>query len=32
MGGLRFRLLTGRLYADDPDARRRHEGALEILD
>lgn len=32
MGGLRFRLLTGRLHADDPDARRRHEGALEILD
>ena len=32
MGGLRFRLLTGRLRADDPEARRRHEAALEILD
>jgi glutathione S-transferase len=32
MGGLRFRLLTGRLRADDPEARRRHEAALQILD
>jgi glutathione S-transferase len=32
MGGLRFRLLTGRLRAADPDARRRHEAALQILD
>jgi len=31
MGGLRFRLLTGRLRADDPEARRRHEGAQQIL-
>ncbi len=35
MGGLRFRLLTGRLTPDDPEARRRHAGAvaaLELLD
>jgi glutathione S-transferase len=32
MGGLRFRLLTGRLRADDPEARRRHEGAQQVLD
>ena len=32
MGGLRFRLATGRLRADDPEARRRHEGAQQILD
>jgi glutathione S-transferase len=32
MGGLRFRLQTGRLRADDPEARRRHEAALKILD
>jgi len=35
MGGLRFRLLTGRLTADSPDAIRRREGAeaaLEFLD
>jgi len=31
MGGLRFRLATGRLSAEDPEARRRHAGALEIL-
>jgi glutathione S-transferase len=31
MGGLRFRLLVGRLTADDPDAVRRKEGALEVL-
>jgi glutathione S-transferase len=28
MGGLRFRLLTGRLTPDDPDAVRRRESAL----
>ena len=32
MGGLRFRLMTGRLHSDDPDARRRHEGAQRVLD
>jgi glutathione S-transferase len=35
MGGLRFRILTGRLSPQDPEARRRHEGAkstLELLD
>jgi glutathione S-transferase len=32
IGGLRFRLLTGRLRADDPEARRRHEGAQQLLD
>ena len=32
MGGLRFRLLTGRLRADEPEARRRHEGAQQILE
>lgn len=31
MGGLRFRLLTGRLTPDHPDAVRRREGALEAL-
>jgi glutathione S-transferase len=31
MGGLRFRLLVGRLTPDDPDAVRRREGALEVL-
>ena len=31
MGGLRFRLLVGRLTADDPDAVQRKEGALEVL-
>jgi glutathione S-transferase len=31
MGGLRFRLLTGRLAPDDPDAVRRREGAEEAL-
>ena len=31
MGGLRFRLLTGRLEPDDPDAVRRREGAEEAL-
>src|SRR5262245_35079703 len=27
MGGLRFRILTGRLSPDHPEARRRHEGS-----
>jgi glutathione S-transferase len=31
MGGLRFRLLVGRLTADDPDAVRRKEGSQEVL-
>ena len=31
MGGLRFRLLVGRLRPSDPDAVRRKEGALEVL-
>jgi len=31
MGGLRFRLLTGRLAPDDPDAIRRREGAEDAL-
>jgi glutathione S-transferase len=31
MGGLRFRLLTGRLSPDDPDAIRRREGANDAL-
>jgi glutathione S-transferase len=31
MGGLRFRLLAGRLQPSDPDAVRRKEGALEVL-
>jgi len=31
MGGLRFRLLTGRLAPDDPEAIRRREGAEEAL-
>jgi glutathione S-transferase len=31
IGGLRFRLLTGRLSADDPDAVRRRAGGLEVL-
>ena len=31
MGGLRFRLLAGRLTPGDPDAVRRNEGALEVL-
>ena len=32
MGGLRFRLLVGRLTADDPDARRRRAAAHEVLE
>jgi glutathione S-transferase len=31
MGGLRFRLLVGRLTPDDPDAVRRKEGSQEVL-
>jgi glutathione S-transferase len=31
MGGLRFRLLVGRLTPDDPDALSRREGAHEVL-
>jgi glutathione S-transferase len=31
MGGLRFRLLVGRLKPGDADAVRRKEGALEVL-
>ena len=31
MGGLRFRLLVGRLTVEDPDAVGRKEGALEVL-
>jgi glutathione S-transferase len=31
MGGLRFRLLAGRLMPDDLEARRRKQGALEVL-
>jgi glutathione S-transferase len=31
MGGLRFRLLVGRLTPSDPDAVRRKEGAEEVL-
>jgi glutathione S-transferase len=31
IGGLRFRLLTGRLTSSDRDAERRRKGALEVL-
>lgn len=31
IGGLRFRLLTGRLRADDVDALRRRRGATQVL-
>src|SRR5262245_47625930 len=31
MGGLRFRILTGRLSPEDPEARRRHEGGKTTL-
>ncbi len=31
IGGLRFRLLTGRLMPDDPDARRRKRSGEEVL-
>jgi glutathione S-transferase len=30
-GGLRFRLVTGRLGRDDPRARARHEAGIEVL-
>jgi glutathione S-transferase len=32
MGGLRFRLITGRLSADDPEAQRRRDGSYEVLE
>jgi glutathione S-transferase len=32
IGGLRFRLLTGRLNASDPAAKRRYAGGLEVLE
>ena len=31
IGGLRFRLATGRLAADDPEAERRRAAGLEVL-
>jgi len=31
MGGLRFRVITGRLSADDPEAQRRRDGSYEVL-
>lgn len=31
IGGLRFRLLTGRLTSEDPDAVRRRQSGVEIL-
>ena len=31
MGGLRFRLITGRLSPGDPEAQRRHAGAHDAL-
>jgi glutathione S-transferase len=31
MGGLRFRLITGRLAPDDPQAQLRREGSYEVL-
>ncbi len=31
IGGLRFRLLVGRLTSSDPDAIRRRDGATEVL-
>jgi glutathione S-transferase len=31
MGGLRFRLITGRLSAGDPDALRRRDASYEVL-
>ena len=31
LGGLRFRLVTGRLAPEDPDAQRRREGGEELL-
>jgi glutathione S-transferase len=32
MGGLRFRLITGRLAPDDPDAERRRLASYEVLE
>jgi glutathione S-transferase len=32
MGGLRFRLATGRLRAEDAEAKRRHHAAEQVLD
>jgi glutathione S-transferase len=32
MGGLRFRLATARLRAEDPEAKRRHHAAEQVLD
>jgi len=32
MGGLRFRLITGRLSPDEPEAARRRDGAYEVLE
>jgi glutathione S-transferase len=32
MGGLRFRLITGRLAAADPEAQRRRDGSYEVLE
>ena len=32
MGGLRFRLITGRLAPDDPDALRRRTASYEVLE
>ena len=31
IGGLRFRLITGRLSADDPEAARRRTGSYDVL-
>ena len=31
IGGLRFRLLVGRLSVEDPDAVRRREGGVAVL-
>jgi glutathione S-transferase len=31
VGGLRFRLVTGRIAPDGPEARRRHAGGLKVL-
>jgi glutathione S-transferase len=32
MGGLRFRLITGRLAPDDPEALRRREASYEVVE
>jgi glutathione S-transferase len=31
IGGLRFRLITGRLSIDDPETQRRRDGSYEVL-